>query len=102
MTDYSDEINKGRKVRAKIVVPHGEASKVLGSGYRLKPLDSHTQIDDGTIALLILPPKPLEIKGWVCDYYDPTCFCDAPCSHTKSKSEERNCRPVTLIEKEEK
>ena len=47
--------------------------------------------------LLILPPKPLEMKGMASDRPGEECFChsDEGCAAVES----RGCRPVTLVEK---
>jgi len=56
----------------------------------------------GIPVLLILPPKPLEVTGWVCDFEpdfgecDPFCFSHEGCTQNRR---EVNCQKVTLVKK---
>lgn len=53
---------------------------------------------------LDVPDPPLEIKGYVCeDETSPDLVCERGCCGWNSEERKRlNCRPVTLVEKEEK
>lgn len=108
MKDHQDEIDKGRVVEAWMTK---EGAENMLSGDAVYP---HISPDKGgdidQRVFLILPPKPLEITGWVCDAIKrqgKSCsprhkeFDIADCCIQASKGimEELNCRPVILVEK---
>jgi len=63
----------------------------------------HEIITPGQPVLIILPPQPLEIQGYVCDR--PECDKTAAICRvdvcTPNEREPYTCRKVTLIEKPE-
>lgn len=96
--DYSEEIERGRVVRGYMV---DAAFRSTVPSIRLNgPVGEYNQP-----VLLILPPQPLEIQGYVCDIISGgneemvLCKDDTTCNREGDELKEVNCRPVTLIEK---
>jgi len=100
--EHQKEIDRGRIVRGYMSVSGVEAFRNNEITSRTIGTDRHHEIiTPGQPVLIILPPQPLEIQGYVCSLMGdnaPVCltqFCGAP------HKEQANCRPVTLIEKPE-
>ena len=100
--NYDDEIKNGRRVRVWMGKSQTPEKGFNGTCIYSEPNPGSCITQE---ALLILPPKPLEVTGYVCDYepdlvsVDPLCFSQEDCTQNKR---EINCRPVTLVEKEAK
>ena len=96
--DYSKELAGGRVVR-------GYVGKRQSPDKELKGMCVYSEsAPNSTITqpvLIVFPPEPLEITGWVCDTeIENSTICeDNACSPADKK--EHNCRPVTLVEKKE-
>jgi len=93
MTDFTKEIEAGRKMR-------GWASENTDSGEGTVRMDSPGGVWNIPV-VIILPPKPLEVTGYRSDNKDCTCVAArSACGPTNRNI--FSCRPVTLVEKEEK
>ena len=105
MDKHQAEIDRGRVVR-------GYASQNVVSAWDKPDLCStnfspqHSAAFDVPI-LIVLPPKPLEIEGWVCDGWPPQepvesafCLSTKGClNECQSERDAVNCRKVVLVEK---
>ena len=101
MSDFTEEIKAGRSLRVWIaedclLKDKNLDKRTIRLEQPLEVFDSHNPTYVPVI--LILPPQPLEITGWVCDWADSS-FCPANPSCSLDHQHRHNCRPVTLVEK---
>ena len=111
MDKHQAEIDKGRVVRGYVCEDDSHRSGWNG-GFEVMREKNGMFTEP---ILLILPPKPLEIEGWVCDAkarknkncvarhneIDANdCCLSASRSVGRALMEEVNCRKVVLVEKE--
>lgn len=97
MTDHTKEIAAGQVVRGYVLENENLAETILTEEtwtLASKPHGIFTQP-----VLLILPPKPLEVTGFMCDRLPPerlVCFGFNYCLYPE---QEDSCKGVTLVEK---
>ena len=110
MSDFTEEIKAGRSLRVWIaedclLKDKNLDKRTIRLEQPLEVFDSHNPTYVPVI--LTLPPKPLEVTGYVCDLRksnfepdfgecDPFCFSHEGCNQNKR---EVNCQKVTLVKK---
>ena len=102
MSDFTKEIDKGRVVRAFMNKRGIQGVENRGNCITGIELACGGLYDQAV--LLVLPPKPLEVTGYVCDEpHDPDIYlvCTREDMCPKEIRQKDNCRKVVLVEKKE-
>ena len=104
MSDFTKEIKAGRSLRVWIaedclLKDKNLDKRTIRLEQPLEVFDSHNPTYVPVI--LTLPPKPLEVRGFMCDRLPAGRAVCAGYQHCRYPENEDSCQPVTLVEKGE-